>query len=80
MEQCRSTPCRPGRSPILDKSIDWRDYLYGAETEEFRTGLQRHQRTGRPFGGLGFVEELELLLDRELKPKKPGPKPDKGGS
>ena len=33
-----------------------------------------HERTGRPIGDDAFTEKLERLLDRELKPQKPGPK------
>jgi len=38
---------------------------------------QHHERTGRPLGGEGFVTKLEALLNRVLKPKKPGRKPKK---
>jgi hypothetical protein len=30
--------------------------------------------TGRPMGDSSFIEDLEALLDRILKPQKPGPK------
>ena len=40
------------------------------EIELFR----KHERTGRPIGDDSFIETLELLLDRNLKPQKPGPK------
>jgi putative transposase len=36
--------------------------------------FRKHERTGRPIGDDAFIERLERLLDRELKPKKPGPK------
>ena len=36
--------------------------------------LKKHERTGRPLGADSFIEKMELLLDRKLKPKKPGPK------
>ena len=35
----------------------------------------KHERTGRPIGDETFIERLERLLDRRLKPRKPGPKP-----
>jgi hypothetical protein len=29
---------------------------------------------GRPLGDAIFIEKMEVLLDRKLKPQKPGPK------
>jgi putative transposase len=39
--------------------------------------FSRHERTGRPMGDEPFIDMLESLLDRKLKPQKPGPKPKK---
>jgi len=36
--------------------------------------LRRHERTGRPLGSMGFLGQLEAQRDRELSPKKRGPK------
>lgn len=36
---------------------------------------KKHELTGRPFGEPSFIEGLEVLLDRPLKPKRPGRKP-----
>ena len=36
--------------------------------------LRKHERTGRPLGAYSFIEKMELLLGRKLKPQKPGPK------
>lgn len=36
--------------------------------------IHRHERTGRPLGKNGFVENLEKLLGRRLRPQKPSPK------
>jgi putative transposase len=36
--------------------------------------LRKHERTGRPLGEDSFIESLESLSDRDLKPQKPGPK------
>jgi hypothetical protein len=30
--------------------------------------FRKHERTGRPIGDAAFIERLERLLDRELKP------------
>jgi putative transposase len=36
--------------------------------------LRRHEATGRPAGGDRFVKRLERLLDRVLRPGRPGRK------
>ncbi len=57
---------------MIQKS--WESYLnddvMGDEIELFR----KHERTGRPIGSSSFVDTLEQLLDRKLRPQKPGPK------
>ena len=45
---------------------NWKSY----STEDFA----KHERTGRPLGSDSFIEMAELLLNRDLKKKKPGPK------
>ena len=62
-------------APLLDRSIDWSKYLYEREQDQFIGELHRTARTGRPLGELGFVEKLEAILGRRLKPHKPGRKP-----
>jgi len=37
--------------------------------------LRRHSRTGRPLGNETFLERLETMAGRILKPQKRGPKP-----
>ncbi len=53
---------------------DWKSYLLEAQgygVEEFES----RERTGRPLGNERFIERAEKLLKRDLKKKKPGPKP-----
>ena len=53
---------------------DWKSYLLEAQgygVEEFESC----ERTGRPLGNERFIERAEKLLKRDLKKKKPGPKP-----
>ena len=62
-------------SPLLEiVNIPWRDFLssdiHASEIELF----QKHERTGRPLGKTTFVKQLETILDRRLRPKKPGRK------
>ncbi len=64
--------------PLLEMvKTPWRDFLssdiYASEMELFR----KHERTGRPLGEMAFVEQLETILDRRLRPKKPGRKKNK---
>ena len=53
----------------------WKDFLHAAIGEEEIIKMQRHENTGRPLGSGSFVENLETVLGRILKPKKPGRKP-----
>lgn len=52
----------------------WREYPHEAESRDLVRKLRRHQRTGRPLGGISFPEKLEGLPGRDLKPRKPGRK------
>ena len=56
-------------------AAEWRERLESgtlaqAETEELRNAT----RTGRPWGDESWVEGLESLIGRSLRPRKPGPK------
>jgi len=48
------------------------DYgTYPATLKDFPTcRVRKHERTGRSLGGDFFVEKLEVLLSRKLKPQK----------
>jgi putative transposase len=60
---------------LLPKLIDdWHSYLTITAPEAERLKLRLHERTGRPLGDMGFVEQLEQNLNRTLKPQKRGPK------
>mgnify|MGYP006296894385 CR=1 FL=1 len=56
-------------------TTEWRSFLSAPVSEEDANEIRAHERTGRPLGTSRFVEHLEHLLDRALKPGKPGPKP-----
>ena len=61
--------------PILDiVGISWKEFLSFDVQETEIELLRKHERTGRPLGDNPFVEKLELLLNRKLRPQKPGPK------
>jgi len=55
-------------------SGSWKRFLSTDAQEHEMEILKKHERTGRPLGEDEFIEALELLLDRKLKRRKPGPK------
>ena len=52
----------------------WPWWLVDGLRDDEIDDLRRHTRTGRPLGEPGFVERLESLLGRVLRPGKRGPK------
>ena len=62
-------------APLLAMVGDWKAFLRSALPEEELRDLREHGRTGRPLGGSLFLDRLEGLVGRVLKPQKPGPKP-----
>lgn len=63
--------------PMLDRHPNWRDYLAGYQSNDIIEKVRMHTRTGRPLGSESFIETLESLSGRSLKPRKPGRKPIK---
>jgi REP-associated tyrosine transposase len=61
--------------PLLEMvKSPWKKFL-SVDAQESEIALfRKHERTGRPIGDDAFIEKLEQLLDRKLKPQKPGPK------
>lgn len=58
---------------LLSLTGDWKMYLNESQATT-NDSLEKHGRTGRPLGSERFVERAELILQRQLKKKKPGPK------
>jgi putative transposase len=58
---------------LLALTGDWAQYLKGAHADNNHE-LEKHECTGRPLGDESFIEKAELILQRDLKKKKPGPK------
>jgi putative transposase len=52
----------------------WERFLAVDTPEDDMALLRKHERTGRPLGEDSFVDRVERLLDRRLKPRRPGPK------
>jgi putative transposase len=59
---------------MLDRVEEWPEFLGQELSETELAALRRHSRTGRPLGSTDFVEHLETILGRGLRPKKTGPK------
>ena len=54
---------------------DWGRYLDSGEDTALRDALRRHTRTGRPAGSERFLDELERMTGKPVRPKKKGPAP-----
>jgi len=61
-------------SPLADMVPDWQRFLSGGVDKEQARLLQRHERTGRPLGSVYFLDRLEGMLGRVLRPRKAGRK------
>jgi hypothetical protein len=62
-------------SPLFQELDDWRTLL-STDPEESRD-IRLNTRTGRPVGGRYFVESVERLTGRSLRPQKTGRKAKK---
>ncbi len=62
-------------APLLAMIDDWDAFLKSAMPEDELRDIRRHSRTGRPLGDEAFLERLEGIMGRVLKPQKRGPKP-----
>jgi hypothetical protein len=63
--------------PLREHVKDWNTAEHRElplPTEEVAL-LRRHARTGRPLGETAFLDRIERLLHRVVRPAKPGPKP-----
>jgi REP-associated tyrosine transposase len=52
----------------------WEMFLKNDVAKQEIELFRKHERTGRPLGNDSFIQKLEMLLDRNLKLQKPGPK------
>ena len=77
MEQCAGTPFGRDDSlvkvaPLLAMVHDWQAFLDSPRPEGEVEELRKHTRTGRPLGDEAFLDRLEGLAERDLKPKRAG--------
>jgi putative transposase len=61
-------------APLLERVEDWRQFLTEALTVEDAELLRRHERTGRTLGEAVFLERVEEMLGRVVRPARPGRK------
>jgi len=61
-------------APLLEMVSDWALFLLGGIKEHEAAELRRSERTGRPLGSEGFVNNLGKVLGRILRPGKVGRK------
>lgn len=61
------------RSEMLEDIADWSAFL--REDGDLASHIRKHTRTGRPLGDEAFIDQLEQITGRALRPKKRGPKP-----
>ena len=64
----------PGR-PFPGDVGNWSNWLEEGLSEEQTELIRRHTQTGRPLGSTNFLERMEGLLSRVLRPRKVGRRP-----
>ena len=62
-------------APLAQRIADWTSDLASPPPDGDLQPIRAHSRTGRPLGSVAFLERLEQILDRRLRPRPPGPAP-----
>ena len=62
-------------SPVRERHPDFAALIAAGEDEELSQALRRAESVGRPLGDAAFLDRLEGLTGRALRPEKRGPKP-----
>ena len=57
---------------LAEQVGNWHDYLEDAGVPEETERLRLHTRTGRPLGGVMFLNLLETMLNRPVRPRRAG--------
>lgn len=58
--------------PLLELEPRWARHLAADPDEEMIRALRRHEGTGRPVGSARFLQRLERVVGRVLRPRKAG--------
>ena len=61
-------------SPLLELIADWDKFLKDELQEKEYQQLRQHERTGRPLGSDLLIDKIEVLLGKQVRKKKTGPK------
>ena len=61
-------------APMLDRVSDWRSYLECELDDVTKEAFRMHGRTSQPLGNEAFLEHIEGIAGRVLRPQKPGRK------
>jgi putative transposase len=61
--------------PLLSLASDLRAFLADAASDSLSAAFGYHERTGRPMGSDGFIDQLEAATRRRLHKLAPGRKP-----
>ena len=64
-------------SGLYEMIDNWPEFFEQGVDSEAAEKMRKHEKTGRPLGSENFVVKMEKILDRMLRPKKPGRKPKK---
>ncbi|MHB1361108.1 MAG: transposase [Thermoleophilia bacterium] len=67
-----------GAARIPEMVGDWQSFIGEGIEPSNAEMFRKHERSGRPLGGNGFISELEAELGRSLRKAKTGPKPGAG--
>lgn len=58
--------------PLLHFTQNWTDFLQGMPEGEDTKIIERHLQTGRPRGNDTFLDSVESMVGRPVRPQKPG--------
>ncbi len=58
--------------PLLHFVPDWTSFLQEWTTDNDPTAIPRHLQTGRPRGSETFLDSIENMVGRKVRPQKPG--------
>lgn len=58
--------------PLLNFMPEWKNFLQNGMTETDPLAIDRHLQTGRPRGNDYFLDTVEAIVGRPVRPQKPG--------
>jgi putative transposase len=60
--------------PLLNIVPNWNQLLASGMPED-KDSIKMHSKNGRPLGNEDFLDTVEKITGRKVRPQKPGPKP-----